>query len=786
MDGLLYIGKSIPRKDGPLKATGRAQYTVDVSLPGMLIGKVLRSPYPHARILNIDTGLAEKLPGVKAVVTAADSLRIKHGFVETPRYPADQYPIAVDTVRHVGEDVAGVAAIDEDTAEEALSLIKVDYEPLPAVFDPEEAMKPEAPEIHPNHPKVKEPYRNIGGKTETGWGDLEKAFRESYLIREDKYYCQMRTHGYLEPQATVAHYDFSGKLNVWTSGMGVFLKRAKLAKTLGLPYGSVRVLKTYVGGAFGGKIDLFNHEYISALLSMKTHLPVKIVYSREEVFKAARHGQPLIVQIKTGVAKDGTILGQEIQTINDSGAYHGSGVVIIFLAWGFAMAPYRIPSMKYEGYSVYTNNLVRAPQRGHGAPKMRFAVESQFDMIAEELGIDPIDFRLRNTRKPGEMLPNGDSVKNFGLSECINKAAARTDFQNKYKAAQAIQKTTSKIKRGIGIGTTAYFGGSLIYPNSSTVIVKLNDDASVSLMTGALDIGQGCETILSQIVAEELGVPIEEVQVHASDTETTPLDIGSWISGLTYVTGNAAKKAAAQAMKKLLMAAAEELQADEKDLRTHQKEIFVTHDPDRRISYAKAIAASIAKNKGDSIIGEGHFRTMKTEPIHPSLATAKGRWTENYSNYATVAEVEMDTETGMVKILKATTAHDCGFPLNPTLVEGQIDGQVSMGQGHILTEELRVEEGGIINPSFLEYKIPSAMEMVKTDYLDVITEAYKKGHHYNTKEVGEGYVSGTVAAVANAVYNATGLRLKRTPFSPARILEGLEQLAEKERSLHGK
>ena len=566
MEQLSYIGKSVPRKDGPLKATGRAQYTVDLSLPGMLIGKVLRSPHPHARILSIDTSQAEKLPGVKAVVTAADSLQIKHGFVETPRYPADQFPIAVDTVRHVGEDLAGVAAVDEDTAEEALSLIKVEYELLPAVFDPEEAMDLGAPEIHPNHPKVNEPYRNIGGKTETGWGDLEKAFAESYLIREDKYYCQMRAHGYLEPQATVAYFDYSGKLKVWTSSMGVFIKRAKLAKTLGLPYGRVRVLKTYVGGAFGGKIDLFHHEYISALLSMKCHLPVKIVYSREEVFKAARHGQPLIVQLKTGVARDGTILGQEIRTINDSGAYHGSGVVVIFLAWGFAMAPYRVPAMKYQGYSIYTNNLVRAPQRGHGAPKMRFAVESQFDMIAEELGLDPIEFRLRNARKPGEMLPNGDSVKNFGLSECITRVADRTDFKNKYEAARRERETASKIKRGIGIGSTAYFGGSLIYPNSSSVIVKLNDDASVSLMTGALDIGQGCETVLCQIAAEELGVPVDEVQVYAADTETTPVDIGSWISGLTYVTGNATKKAAAQAMKKLLVVAAEELKAEVKDL----------------------------------------------------------------------------------------------------------------------------------------------------------------------------------------------------------------------------
>ena len=781
MDNLLYVGKSVPRKDGPSKATGEAKYTVDVSLPGMLVGKVLRSPHPHAKILSIDTSRALKLPGVKAVVTAADTLGIKHGFVETPRYPADQYPIAMDRVRHVGEEVAGVAAVDEDTTEEALSLIRVEYEELPAVFDPEEAMKPDSPIIHPSHPKVDGPYRNIGGKTETAWGDVEAAFAASYLVREDKFYPQIRTHGYMEPQAIVAHYDYSGKLNIWISSMGVFLKRAKLAKMLGLPFGNVRVHKTYVGGAFGGKVDLFNHEYIASLLSMQCRQPVRIVFSREEVFKAARHAQPLIIELKTGVARDGTILAQQIRTINDSGAYRGSGVVIIFLAWGFAMAPYRIPNMKYEGYSVYTNNSVHAPQRGHGAPKMRFAIESQLDMIAEELNIDPVEIRMRNARKPGEMLPNGDSVKNFGLLECIRLASERSGFAAKHGPAKREKEGNSKIKHGIGMGVAAYFGGSLVYPNSSSVIVKMNDDGSASLITGALDLGQGVETVLSQIVAEELAVPVEEVQVYAADTETTTVDIGSWISGLTWVTGNAAKKAAAHAMSKLLAAAGEQLRVNVEELAVDNKQIYVKNSPDKRMTYAQAIAASIDKNKGDPVIGEGHFRTMKNEPIHPSLSSAKGRWSENYSSYAQVAEVEVDTETGVVKVLKVTTAHDCGFPFNPALVEGQIDGQVSMGQGQILSEEIRIEDGHIINPSFLEYKIPCALDMVETEYVDVITEQYRKDRHYDTKEVGEGYVAGTVAAVANAVYDATGLRLTRTPFSPDRIIEGLEDLKKRKK-----
>lgn len=774
MDELLYVGKSLPRKDGPVKATGRAEYTVDIVLPGMLCGKILRSPYPHAKILRVDTSRAERLPGVKAVVTAKDSLGIKHGFVETPRYPADQYPIAVDRVRYVGEEIAGVAATDESIAEEALGLIHVEYEELPAMFDVEEAMRPDAPEIHPSHPKVSDPYRNIGGKTETAWGDVEKAFAEAHLVREDRFVSQLRTHAYMEPQATVASYDYSGKLNVWTSGMGVFSKRAKLAKTLGLPSGRVRVLKSYVGGAFGGKVDLFNHEYIASLLSMKCHLPVKIVYSREEVFKFARHGQPLIMYIKTGVARDGTLLAQSIRTINDSGGYRGSGVVVIFLAWGFAMIPYRVPNLTYVGHSIYTNNTVHCPQRGHGAPQIRFAIESQLDMLAEELGIDPIEMRLRNARLPGEVLPNGDALKNYGLVECIRQTAQATDFCHAHEEARRKQSNSAKIKRGIGIGISSYHGGSLVYPNSSSVIVRLNDDATVSLITGALDIGQGPETILCQIVAEELGIPMDDIQIFAADTETTTQDIGSWISGLTYVTGNAAKKAAENAMRKLLEVAAEELDANASDLEAKHKEIYVKRAPARKMSYAEVIAASMLKGHGETIMGEGHFRIIKDVPIHPSLASTQGRWSENYASDAQVAEVEVDTETGVVKVLKVTIAHDCGFPINPQLVEGQIDGQISMAQGHALCEEVLVKDGHIINPSLLEYKIPCALDMVETAQIHVTTEQYVKGRPYDTKEVGEGHVSGTLAAIANAVYNATGVRVKELPIYPYKITQSLE------------
>jgi 4-hydroxybenzoyl-CoA reductase subunit alpha len=742
----------------------------------MLVGRILRSPHPHAKILNIDTSRAERLKGVKGVITARDTAGSKHGFVETPRYPPDQYPLATDRVRFRGEEVAAVAATDHFIAEEALGLIRVDYDPLPSVFDPEEAMQPGAPEIHPSHPKVKEPFTNIAGKTQSQWGDIDAGFAGSDYVRQDRFESHLRTHGYLEPQIALASFEPEGKLNVWTSSMGPFIKRAKLARSLDLPFSAVRVRKAYVGGAFGGKIDLYSHEFSAALLSIKTGRPVRIEASREEIFTAYRHGQPLIVELKTGVKKDGALVAQQLRVINNCGAYRGSGVVVIFLAWGFVMVPYRLPHLKYEGYSVYTNNPLRAPQRGHGAPQVRFAVESQLDMIAEELGLDPIEIRLKNAREAGEQLPNGDNVHNCGLRDCIQKADAHTRFRETYGRRRSISPSSGSLRRGIGIGVSSYMGGTLIYPNSSSVMVKMNDDGTATLLTGALDIGQGAETILCQIVAEELKIPLEDIQVIAADTETTPIDIGVWISGNAYVTGNATRVAATEVRKKLLDMAAEEMEANVADLVMDDKSIFVAGSPERRLSYRQLVAASILKHRGDSIIGEGHWRTMRDEPFHPSLASTKGRWTENYAFDAQVAEVEVDTETGKVRLIRAVTAHDCGFPINPLLVEGQIDGQVSMALGHALMEEVMMKEGRTLNPSWLEYRMPTIHEVASSEHIDVITEHYKKDAPYRTKEVGEGLVSGILAAIANAIYDAVGVRLYSTPFTPEKILRGLGKI----------
>jgi CO/xanthine dehydrogenase Mo-binding subunit len=778
MSELNYIGKSFRRKDGPDKVTGRAVYSQDVKLPGTLIGRILRSPHPHARIVRIDTSKAQALPGVKAVITVDDTKGIKHGFVETPRYPPDQEVLARERVVYVGEEIAAVAAVDHITAQNALDLIEVDYEVQPAVFDPVEAMKPDAPQIHPTHPKAEVPYSNIGGSTATQWGDVEAGFAESDYVREDRFESHLRTHGYLEPQTTIANWE-NDRLNVWTSSMGTFIKRAKLAKTLDLPYSAVRIHKTYVGGTFGGKIDLYSHEYCAARLSMLTRRPVRIVATREEIFSAYRHGQPLAMEIKTGVKKDGTIVAQQIRVLNNSGGYRGSGVVVIFLAWGFTMIPYRIPNLKYEGLSVYTNHTTRAPQRGHGCPQIRFAIESQLDRIAEDLGIDPVTIRLRNARKPWEELPNGDNVHEAGLIDCIKVAAEKSDFLNKYGKGR---KATGTIRRGIGMGVSGYFGGSLIYPNGSGVIVKMNDDGTPTVLTGGIDVGQGSETIISQIVAEELAVDIDDVKIISSDTDVTPQDIGAWISGMTYVTGNAARQAAGNARQKMLDLASLRFNVDVANLRIKDKVVFNQSNPSQRMTYREIIAYSIATRRGDTIIGEGFWRTMRDTPTHPSLATTKGRWSENYAYSCQVAEVDVDIETGEARLVKALTVHDCGFPINPALVKGQVDGQISMALGHAFLEEVITKNGFTLNPTWLDYRMPTIHEMAASDDADVITEEYVVGQPYRTKEVGEGLVSGILAAIANAVYDATGARLTSTPFTPEKILKATRKLARDARS----
>ncbi len=788
------IGKPLPRIDGFEKATGQAKFTVDVSLPGMLHGKFLRSPYPHARILSIDAEKAKKLQGVKAVITRDDLAGIRYAFVDTPRYPADETPLAVDKVRYIGDEVVAVAAIDLDTAEEAIRLIEVEYEPLPSVFDPEEAMKPGAPDIHePFEQESKSEWedwgvrrdkrtldwrdaKNLSGRTTVAFGDVEKGFSQSDYVREDRFDTKATAHCALEPHAALAHFDSSGKLNMYLSSMGIFYKRFILAKLLGLPISQVRILKTYVGGAFGGKMDLFPHEFCAAFLSRMTAKPVLFELDREEVFTCTRQRHPTIIQIKTGVKKDGTILAQKVKFVVDNGAYRGSGSIVIYLGHAFSIPVYSVPNYHYEGFSVYTNNPIRGPQRAHGSPQIRFAVDSQIDMIAEELGLDPLEIMLKNARKKDDILPNGDVLKSCGLSECLEKAAQVSDWktwrENRKKRTQERQ-SPSRYKKGMGISACAMFSGAPFYPFASSAVVKLHDNGSVTLFTGATEMGQGSDTTLAQVAAQELGLQLEDIHVVSGDTELCPIDHGQFLSATAFVTGNAVRLAALDARSQLCKLAVEILGVDESKLETRGKRFHVRGSPDKSISYSELIQLSIQRNNGDPIIGRGSIKAVQGAEFYPSLAKAKGRLTDAYGFAVQVAEVEVDTQTGRTKVNKTVTFHDCGFPLNRSIVEGQVHGNVSMGLGQTLWEEVVLEGGQIQNPSFLNYRATLATET--PNMVSEMVETIDPGGPFGAKEVGEGSISGVLAAIANAIYDATGVRFTQLPITPVKVLEALRE-----------
>lgn len=786
------IGRPLPRVDGIEKAAGQGKFTVDMSLPGMLHGKFLRSPLPHATLLSINVEKAKKLSGVKAVITRDDVAEIRYAFVDTPRYPADETPLAVDKVRYIGDEVAAVAATDLDTAEEALRLIEVEYQPLTPVFDPEDAMKPEAPDIHePFEGASKTEWedwgvqrdkrsldwrdaKNLSGRTTVAFGDVQKGFAQSDYVREDRFETKATAHCALEPHAALAFFEPPGKLNMYLSSMGIFYKRFVLAKALGLPMSQVRIHKTYVGGAFGGKIDLFPYEFCAAFLSRLTGKPVRFELEREEVFTCTRQRHPTIIQIKTGVRKDGTLLAQKVRFIADNGAYRGSGAIVIYLGHAFSVPVYAIPNYHYEGYSVYTNHPIRGPQRAHGSPQIRFAVDSQIEMIAEEIGLDPLEIMLKNARKKGDILPNGDVLRSCGLSACLEDAAVKSGWRewrgNRRKREQERQ-SPSRFKRGLGISACSMFSGAPFYPFASSALVKLHDDGSATLYTGATEMGQGSDTTLAQVAAQELGVPLDDIRVVSGDTELCPIDHGQFLSGGAFVTGNAVRLAAADAKSQLSKLASEILGVDEQELETKRKRFYARRGLGQSISYAELIQWSVQRNDGNPIIGKGHRKAVQEAEFYPSLAKAKGRFTEAYGFAVQVAEVEVDTRTGQVRVIKTVTLHDCGFPLNRSIVEGQVHGNVSMGIGQALGEEILLEKGQILNPTFLNYQVPLATQT--PIMLSGMVETRDPGGPYGAKEVGEGSISGVLAAVANAVYDAIGIRFTQLPITSERILEAL-------------
>lgn len=759
MAKLNVVGKRAPMLDAFEKATGRARYTDDLTFPGMLHGKLLRSPLPHARIRNVDLSGALRVPGVKGAISGRDIPRRKYGIVPMAK---DEYALAIDKVRYIGDEVAAVVATSPDAAEEAVSEIRVDYEELPAVFDPLEAMKPGAPVIHEEVPD------NVSAKIRKEFGNVDKALAESDLALEDAFETQPVNHCPLEPHAAVAVVDHGGKVTLWSSTQIPFFLRRNLATTLDIPESRVRIIKPKVGGGFGQKIDLYAKDFCAAFFAMKTSRPVKFLYEREEVFTSTRQRHPMHITLKTGVRKDGTIVAQQFKVIADGGAYNSTAPLMITLSCYFIMLPYRVENLLFEGYHVYTNKPVGGAMRGHGIPQVRFAVEVQLDRIAEKIGIDPLELRLRNAFHAGEPHPAKLHVQSCGFSETLDKAAEGIAWKER--------RGKLPFGRGVGLAGASFPSGvSNMSHISSGAIVKIERDGAVTLLTGAADIGQGAETVISQVVAEELGVPLEDVRITAADTEITPLDPGTFGSGVTLRAGNAARMAARAAKEKLLEAVAEEMETSAQELEIRDRRIHVKANPGRGMNLQEAIRIYQYSDRPMPIIGRGSYHPPAKEPT--TLLKEDGNFSPAYSFMTQAAEVEVDIHTGRVKVSKMVASHDCGRAINPMLVEGQLEGSVVGGMGQALYEDVITEKGQVINPTFLDYGIPTAAEVPSIASVEVETDDPEGP--FGAKESGEGTQLAPAPAIINAIYDAIGVRFTSLPVTPEKVLEALRSKERK-------
>jgi 4-hydroxybenzoyl-CoA reductase subunit alpha len=794
------IGKPTAMVDAAEKTTGSGKYTDDLSLPGMLVGKILHSPYPHARIKAIDKSKAEKLEGMVAVAVGKDAPKT-YGILPVGH---DEYPLALDKVRYVGDNVACVVATSEAIAERALELIDVDYEVLPGYFDPEESMKAESDLIHDHKPNnIEKDYHHV-------FGDPEKGFTEADQIAEARFISNEVTHAAMEPHSTLASFEIDphtgkpGRLTVWSSTQVPYYLQHKLSLVLEMPMAQIRVIQPLVGGGFGGKSEVIPLEIIAAIAARKAQAPVKITYTREEVFWAHRGRPRTIIDLKTGVKKDGRITAVKARVVQDGGAYCSYGVVTILYSGALLGALYDIPNIQFDGYRVLTNKPACGAMRGHGTVNVRFAFESQLDELASAIGMDAAEIRRRNLLKPPCITVNGLRVQSYGLPECIEKTVERSGWkERKGKLAKG---------RGLGIACSHYVSGaanSIIRSDMphSTVNIKIDRDGGVVVYTGASEIGQGSDTMTAQVAAETLGCSLSRVRVVAADTDLTPIDIGSYSSRVTFMAGNATLRAAAEVKKLIAAAAAKKMSCDPGDVVIRDdrvsREARVGTDTVVRPAQEGSATSVSGRVEGQILRGslqqkrkeEGPKDSMTFEEavvaaidFHGALtgtgsyappAEARGGKHKGagvgpspaYSYSAQVAEVSVDEETGEVTVHKVWAAHDCGRALNPVSVEGQIIGSVWMGMGQALTEEMVWKDGMLMNPGLLEYRSPSSVESPEVE--PIIVESVDPEGPFGAKECSEGSLAATIPAIANAIYDAVGVRLHESPFTPERVLAAL-------------
>ena len=751
MDDYTVIGKDIPRVDGREKATGAAIYTDDIKLPGMLHGMLLRSPVPHARIRSIDVSKAKRLPGVKCVITGEDTPKVKYGNWRLFPATQDEYPLAVDKVRFIGDEVAAVAAVDPDIAAEALELIDVEYEELPAVFDVLSSVRKNAPVIHDATPN------NISVDRKIAYGDIKKGFAESDYVREDIFTVHPVSPAYLEPCSSLAQCDQDGRITLWTSTQTPYIVQCLLASALGMRENDIRVIKPNVGGGFGGKMELRPWEFCAALMAKLTGKPVKFTLTREEELTTGRRRHPMRLKSKVGFKTDGTLMAKDLHIYLDGGAYNAMGPTATFLCGNFGAMLYRYPNYRFIGQHVYTNKPPASAMRGFGAPQSLFAAESQMNMAAAELGIDPIDLRIKNAMVTGDTIPDVATISSCGFIESLEEVRKMSNWKRNRKS--------KKKGYGIGIGCYSFISGGVFnwfntqYPFSAAE-VKVFSDGTAHLLTMASDIGQGANTVLKQILAEELGLQMEDIRLTAADTAMTPqADLGTWGSRVTLMAGNAIRDAARQIKDVLFGAVSSQFDLNVIfDLECKDGRIQAKGKSKRSMPFGEAVAMVQKANRGIPVTAKGYYTPR-----------GKGLVTPAFSFGAQVAEVEVDQETGVVQVKKMYTAHDCGTVINPMAVEGQLEGSIHMGLGYALSEELVMADGKTLSNTFLDYKLPTAMDMPPGE--SVCIETYEPEGPMGAKEAGEGLVSPTAPAIAEAVYHATGYRCKDLPITPEKVIK---------------
>ena len=759
MEKFTLLGKDMKRIDTAAKATGEAIFSADLSLPRMLVGKVLRSPYPHARILAIDTSKAERLPGVKAVITAKDIGGDKWWVF---RYTQDQQFLPTEKVRYVGEEVAAVAAVDEDTALQALALIDVQYEVLPSVFTIDDAMADGAPQLHDDYPN------NINVRVKIDVGDIEKGFNESYLVREDLFSAPEDAYFQGEPYAVAAQFDQTGNLEIWMPNAGPHMKAKPLANILKIPLNKVRVRKITIGGAFGGRSEISPADVICAVLARKARRPVKIVYTREENTVATRQAHALVTKIKTGVDRAGKVLARDITCHMDGGAYSSTGPIATSVPFLCMEQAYRMDNVRFTGYRILTNKPIRGMFRVHGRA-FACGVDVQLDRMGEELGIDPLTMRLRNARQAGDYTPTRSYVASCGLTEAIIRVGEKSGWKEKFGKLPPYH--------GIGIGcNSVQTGFPMGIRGGSQAFIKLNEDGGITVITGIVDNGQGNDNMAVQIAAEELGLTPDDVQLISADTEVTPSDPGSYSMCETFIGGNAVRLAARDVKRKLFRIAAGEFGTGEDELTARDRKIFVTEKPEISMSIAKAVRIALSRN--ESISGEGSY-WPDVDAKREWVKNPYGQLSEAFSFGAVVVEVKVDPETGQVEVLEATAAQDVGFALHPQVIEGQFEGGIAMGgQGGMLTEFLQWHEGRVLNPSQSGYLVPLAIDMPKIN--SIIVETIDPKGPYGAKEAGMSVAMSAAQAYCGAISNAVGVSFHDYPITPDKIVKAIEEKKQKE------